>query len=76
MAKKNVKVNATEEIVNTGIVKEEEVMANEVITNAEVTAVKEEEVMANETTTRVVSNNTNAKRILSNTIIVFFCHQP
>ena len=52
MAKKNVKVNATEEIVNTGIVKEEEVMANEVITNAEVTAVKEEEVMANETTTR------------------------
>ncbi len=50
--KKNVKVNATEEIVNTGIVKEEEVMANEVITNAEVTAVKEEEVMANETTTR------------------------
>ena len=52
MAKKNVKVNATEEIVNTGIVKEEEVMANEVIANAEVTAVKEEEVMANETTTR------------------------
>ena len=50
--KKNVKVNATEEIVNTGIVKEEEVMANEVITNAEVTAVKEEEVMANEITTR------------------------
>lgn len=50
--KKNVKVNATEEIVNTGIVKEEEVMANEVITNAEVTAVKEEEVMTNETTTR------------------------
>ena len=52
MAKKNVKVNATEEIVDTGIVKEEEVMANEVITNAEVTAVKEEEVMVNETTTK------------------------
>lgn len=52
MAKKNVKVNATEEIVDTGIVKEEEVMANEVITNAEVTAVKEEEVLVNETTTR------------------------
>lgn len=32
MAKKNVKVNATEEIVNTGIVKEEEVMANETTT--------------------------------------------
>lgn len=30
--KKNVKVNATEEIVNTGIVKEEEVMANETTT--------------------------------------------
>ena len=52
MAKKNVKVNATEEIVNTDIVKEEEVMANEVITNAEVTAVKEEEIMVNETTTK------------------------
>lgn len=52
MAKKNVKVNATEEIVNTGIVKEEEVMANEVIANTEATAVKEEEVMVNETTTK------------------------
>lgn len=50
--KKNVKVNATEEIVNTGIVKEEEVMANEVIVNTEATAVKEEEVMVNETTTK------------------------
>lgn len=50
--KKNAKVNATEEIVNTGIVKEEEVMANEVIVNTEATAVKEEEVMVNETTTK------------------------
>lgn len=50
--KKNAKVNATEEIVNTGIVKEEEVMANEVIANTEATAAKEEEVMVNETTTK------------------------